>query len=56
MKAVNRSPYREFLEIIPHPAIIKAITQRYPVIIEKVEGIRETRHKLGQIIPNLQYL
>jgi hypothetical protein len=52
MKAfTNRVPYKEFLSIVPHPVIIESLINKYPVVIEKVEGIAKKRHTLGKIIP-----
>jgi hypothetical protein len=53
---VNRVPYKEFLSIIPHPVIIESFTNKYPVIIEKAEGIAKRRDTLGKIIPKLQHV
>ena len=39
MSVVNRVPYSEFLRFIPHPVIIESLINKYPVIIEKVDGI-----------------
>ena len=56
MKVANKVPYKEFLSIIPHPAIIESFINRYPVVIEKVDGVAEKRDKLGKLIPSLQHL
>lgn len=56
MKVVNKLPYSEFVRIIPHPVIIESFTNRYPVVIEKVEGISKKRAAIGKIIPKLQYI
>jgi hypothetical protein len=42
-KVVNRLPYSEFLKYFPHPVIIESLTNKYPVIIEKVEGVAKKR-------------
>lgn len=57
MKAfTNRVPYKEFVSVFPHPVIIQSLINKYPVVIEKVEGIAERRHTLGKIIPKLQHV
>jgi hypothetical protein len=53
MKLVNRVPYSEFIKIIPHPVVIESLVNKYPVIIEKVDGIAKKRLTLGKIIPKL---
>lgn len=53
---VNKVPFSEFVRIIPHPVIIESLTNKYPVVIEKVEGIAKKRQKLGGIIPKLQHI
>jgi hypothetical protein len=37
--AVNRVPYSEFLRFIPHPVVIESMINKYPVVIENVDGI-----------------
>ena len=57
MKAfTNRVSYKEFVSVFPHPVIIQSLINKYPVVIEKVEGIAERRHTLGKIIPKLQHV
>ena len=53
---VNRVPYSEFLRFIPHPVVIESLINKYPVVIEKVDGIAEKRLNLGKLIPKLQHL
>jgi len=48
---VNRVPYSEFARIIPHPVVIESVINKYPLIIEKVDGVASKREKLGKIIP-----
>jgi hypothetical protein len=36
---VNRVPFCELLKFIPHPVVIESLINKYPVIIEKVDGI-----------------
>lgn len=56
MKIANKVPFSEFLRIIPHPVIIESLTNKYPVVIEGVEGVAKKRQGLGKIIPKLQYI
>ena len=53
---VNRVPCSEFLRFIPHPVVIESLINKYPVVIEKVDGIAEKRLNLGKLIPKLQHL
>lgn len=53
---VNRVPYKEFLKYIPHPIVIESLINKYPVVIEGVDGIAQKRQVLGKIIPKLQHL
>jgi hypothetical protein len=51
---VNRVTFSEFVKIVPHPVIIESLVNKYPVIIEKVEGLASKRLVLGKLIPQLQ--
>ena len=48
---VNRVPYSEFVRIIPHPVVIESVVNKYPLIIEKIEGFADKRRVLGKLIP-----
>jgi hypothetical protein len=48
---VNRVPYNEFVRIIPHPVVIESVINKYPLIIQKIEGFAEKRSILGKLIP-----
>jgi len=50
-KIVNKVTYKEFIKYFPHPVIIDSLINKYPVVIEKVEGIAQKRRTLGRIIP-----
>ena len=39
----NKIPYKDFKRIIPHPDVVQALLNRYPVVIQGVDGIGEKR-------------
>ena len=53
---VNRVPYSEFARIIPHPIVIESVINKYPLVIEKIEGFADKRRVLGKLIPELPHL
>lgn len=53
MKLVNKVHISELTRFFPHPVIVESLVNKYPVIIQGVEGVVKKRVTLGNIIPNL---
>jgi hypothetical protein len=54
MSVANKVHFKELRRMMPHPVLIESLTNKYPVVIQGVEGIAKKRRILGNLIPQLQ--